>query len=241
MSRIRTYVVGRGRGCDVRLDDPSVSRRHAELVRVAGGRLYVTDCATANGTFVLAGEAWREVRQAFVDPRGRIRFGDCRMSAARLDALCVPRTMGARPVGRTRRWTRPGAWCSIRRPGRSSRRSRRTGGRASDEGCGRGAGGGDAAGGVRDRAGAGRGRVRHHLPGAGPVAGNEAGGEGVPGGAAGRRDDLADRADGVRAARGLRMGPGAVSGGSAHPGAFPSTTTSCRCTRCSRRGARPTW
>ena len=95
MSRIRTYVVGRARGCDVRLDDPSVSRRHAELVRVAGGRLYVTDCATANGTFVLAGEAWREVRQAFVDPRGRIRFGDCRMSAARLDALCAPGDGGA--------------------------------------------------------------------------------------------------------------------------------------------------
>ena len=93
MSRIRTYVVGRG--CDVRLDNPSVSWRHAELVRVANGRLYVTDCATTNGTFVLAGEEWREVRQAFVDSSGQIRFGDCRMSAARLDALCAPDDGGA--------------------------------------------------------------------------------------------------------------------------------------------------
>ena len=88
MTRIRTYVVGRARGCDVRLDDSSVSRRHAELVRLPDGRLYVTDCATTNGTFVLGGGEWREVQQTFVEPIDRIRFGDCRMTAARLDALC---------------------------------------------------------------------------------------------------------------------------------------------------------
>ena len=88
MSRLRTYVVGRERGCDVRLDDASVSRRHAEVVRVSDGRLYVTDCATTNGTFVLDGGDWRAIRQTFLEPSARIRFGDCGMTAGRLDALC---------------------------------------------------------------------------------------------------------------------------------------------------------
>ena len=88
MSRIRTYVVGRARGCDILLEDASVSRRHAEIVRLPDGHLYVTDRATTNGTFVLVGDEWRPVRQTFVKPTDSIRFGDCQMTAARLDALC---------------------------------------------------------------------------------------------------------------------------------------------------------
>ena len=95
MSRIRTYIVGRDRECDVRLDDSSVSRRHAECVRLADGRLYITDCATTNGTFVLEGEEWREVRQTFVEPSSHIRFGDYRMTAKRLNALCSRADAGA--------------------------------------------------------------------------------------------------------------------------------------------------
>ena len=85
--RVKTFVVGRDVGCDVRLDDASVSRRHAEVVLVSGGRLYVTDRATTNGTFVLDGTDWRAVRQSFVEPAGRIRFGDVEISASRLAAL----------------------------------------------------------------------------------------------------------------------------------------------------------
>jgi hypothetical protein len=43
-------VIGRG-DVDLPLDDPDVSRRHAS-VRVAGGRLEVTDLASLNGTLV---------------------------------------------------------------------------------------------------------------------------------------------------------------------------------------------
>ena len=88
MSRLRTYIVGRDRGCDVRLDDASVSRHHAEVVRLSGGRLYVTDRATTNGTFVFDGHDWRRIRQAFLKPGGRVRFGDVEMSAGRLDDSC---------------------------------------------------------------------------------------------------------------------------------------------------------
>ena len=45
-------TVGRGRGVDIRLDDPSVSRLHAELVR-RGPYVYVVDLGLSrNGTRV---------------------------------------------------------------------------------------------------------------------------------------------------------------------------------------------
>ena len=74
---------------------------------------------------------------------------------------------------------------------------------------GRDAGAGDAAGGVPDRAGAGRGGLRRHLPGARPVARWLAGGEGGTcrgtGGRAGRTG---------RSARGPVPTPGTIAGAS---------------------------
>lgn len=44
-------VIGRGEGCEVRLDDAAVSRRHARLFRV-GSEWFVEDLRSQNGTFV---------------------------------------------------------------------------------------------------------------------------------------------------------------------------------------------
>ena len=89
MSSARTYVVGREPGCDVRLHATGVSRRHAEVTLLPNGRICVTDCESTNGTFVLDGGEWHAVRQAaYLEPGDEIRFGECRMSAARLEALC---------------------------------------------------------------------------------------------------------------------------------------------------------
>ena len=98
MSQFKTYVVGREQGCDIRLDDASVSRRHAEVVPLSGGRLYVTDRGTINGTFRRDGDDWRAIRQAILEPTDRIRFGDCQMTAGRLNALC-PRDDPSPPDG----------------------------------------------------------------------------------------------------------------------------------------------
>lgn len=90
-------MVGRDPACDVVLDDEGVSRRHAELVRLPDGQLYVTDHVTTNGTFLFDGRDWRRIRQTLLSPTDRIRFGSqCSLTGARLDALC-PRA--ARPAG----------------------------------------------------------------------------------------------------------------------------------------------
>ena len=72
----------------MRLDHSTVSGRHAEVVRVGGGRLYLTDCATTKGTYVLAGREWWAIRQAVVEPTDRLRFGEFEMRVGQLDDLC---------------------------------------------------------------------------------------------------------------------------------------------------------
>ena len=44
--------IGRSASSDIRLDDPTVSRRHALLVRRPGGELSVLDDRSLNGVFV---------------------------------------------------------------------------------------------------------------------------------------------------------------------------------------------
>jgi hypothetical protein len=44
-------LVGRSKGCDLRLNTPEVSRRHAVVFR-QGGAVWITDLASANGTFL---------------------------------------------------------------------------------------------------------------------------------------------------------------------------------------------
>ena len=44
-------VIGRDGGCDVRLDDPLVSRRHAVVVTSAG-HTFIEDLDSANGLFL---------------------------------------------------------------------------------------------------------------------------------------------------------------------------------------------
>jgi pSer/pThr/pTyr-binding forkhead associated (FHA) protein len=63
-------VVGRVPDCNLRLDDPSASRRHARLEIVAG-RVWLEDLGSANGTFVNGVRIAERVKLASGD---RIRF-----------------------------------------------------------------------------------------------------------------------------------------------------------------------
>ena len=87
MSRITTYLLGRDPRCDYRIDDVSVSRRHAELVPAPDGRFHVTDRGSTGGTFVRRGREWTRIQQAWVGPADRIRFGGYEMAAAELAVL----------------------------------------------------------------------------------------------------------------------------------------------------------
>ena len=84
MSRIHCYTVGRDPSASVVLPYDTVSRVHAELIPVAGGQVYVTDCASTGGTFIDEGGHWQKITQAFVDAGGRLRFGEVEVGVERL-------------------------------------------------------------------------------------------------------------------------------------------------------------
>jgi len=72
--RADVTTVGRGRGVDIRLDDPSVSRLHAELVR-RGPYVYVADSGLSrNGTRVNG----RPVARRVLDDGDVLSFGTAR-------------------------------------------------------------------------------------------------------------------------------------------------------------------
>jgi hypothetical protein len=84
----RTFTVGRASDCDIVLADDSVSRRHAELVLVAGGEVFVTDCRSTHGTHLIQNGLVAPLHQGVVQPHASIRFGDVTMAVSEiLDAL----------------------------------------------------------------------------------------------------------------------------------------------------------
>ena len=82
--RHRLLTIGRSPKADIRLQDRSVSRLHAEFIVAARGTLHLADRSSANGTWVEAGGAWKRIRQRIVRPSDRLRFGRTTLTAAEL-------------------------------------------------------------------------------------------------------------------------------------------------------------
>ena len=81
----KTLRLGRGPDCDIVLADASVSRRHAELTIRADGRLWLRDCGSTQGTFLLTpGQAPRALKAGWVGPRDVLRFGQVELRVADL-------------------------------------------------------------------------------------------------------------------------------------------------------------
>ncbi len=66
-------IVGRDLGCEVVLNDDSVSRKHAELRRTPQGSYVVVDLGSANGTFV---GGRRIARDTSLTDGQKVRFGE---------------------------------------------------------------------------------------------------------------------------------------------------------------------
>ena len=89
---MRTYVIGRSPHADIVLADPSVARRHAELLVTDDGRLFLTDCASDAGSWRQAPSLpasagipdWQPLRQSFIDSDEPLRLGDFHCSANQL-------------------------------------------------------------------------------------------------------------------------------------------------------------
>jgi hypothetical protein len=85
-------TVGRGQGVDIHLDDPSVSRLHAELVR-RGPYVYVTDLGLShNGTRVNG----RPIARRLLDEGDVLSFGAARCRIGGLPAEDISADSGMR-------------------------------------------------------------------------------------------------------------------------------------------------
>lgn len=68
---VGAVVVGRAATCDLVIDDPTLSRRHATVQAVGDGEVVVTDHGSSNGTFVDG----RQVETVRLRPGQRVSFG----------------------------------------------------------------------------------------------------------------------------------------------------------------------
>ena len=89
-----TIIVGRSRGCDVVMSEPTVSRRHLELRAIDGAWLAV-DLRSSNGTWLLG----RRVRRARVRPGDELVLGDCAVVLEPADLAHQALRNSASPTG----------------------------------------------------------------------------------------------------------------------------------------------
>lgn len=84
MSNFSTYRIGRGSDVDIRIDDRTVSRVHAELVVTAKGAYYLTDCDSSGGSYVARNGEWEAITQDFISPMDAILLGRYQTTAQQL-------------------------------------------------------------------------------------------------------------------------------------------------------------
>lgn len=59
-----TYTIGRAADNDIIIDEPSISRRHAELIAEPGGKYRLKDLGSSNGTHIQHGGGWETIGEA---------------------------------------------------------------------------------------------------------------------------------------------------------------------------------
>lgn len=93
MADFSIYRIGRGLDADIRIDDASVSRFHAELLKTASGLYHMTDCGSLNGTYLARDGSWEPVRQAYIAAGDVIRLGAHQIEAGQLISM-IPWSSG---------------------------------------------------------------------------------------------------------------------------------------------------
>ena len=88
----RVLLVGRSREADIRLDHPTVSRLHLELVLGRAGEIYVADRSSRNGTRVEKSGEWRRITARLVSCDARLRLGDATVAVSELLRRADPPT-----------------------------------------------------------------------------------------------------------------------------------------------------
>jgi len=80
-----SWKIGRsGKKSQILLADDSVSGLHAEIVVLDDGRLYVSDCNSMNGSYILKDGQWVVFSQTYLRQGDDVRFGNYTISCDEL-------------------------------------------------------------------------------------------------------------------------------------------------------------
>lgn len=78
------YSIGRSRENDVVLADTTVSRQHAEIEDLGGGRYVLRDVGSSRGTLVQSGGQWQEITEIEVTAETPVLLGDLQTTVSAL-------------------------------------------------------------------------------------------------------------------------------------------------------------
>ena len=87
MSGYSFYRIGRSSAADIKIDDSSVSRTHAELIVTRDGSYYLTDCDSGGGSFIASGGEWAPIQQQYIRATDKILLGRYQTTAQQLIAM----------------------------------------------------------------------------------------------------------------------------------------------------------
>src|SRR5688572_12135078 len=77
----RTFILGRdASAADIAIADPSISRRHAEVVLLDDSRVFVRDLGSANGSTLLRRGARTPLSREVIARDDVVQFGDVALS-----------------------------------------------------------------------------------------------------------------------------------------------------------------
>lgn len=80
------YLVGRSSSCFHRLNDVTVSGKHATMSLEQDGKLLIIDLNSTNGTYVLRNGMKTRIYEEAVNPNDILFFGECQVPASKLIA-----------------------------------------------------------------------------------------------------------------------------------------------------------
>jgi hypothetical protein len=92
-----SYRIGRVSDNDIVIEDPSISRAHAELTSLPDGRFSVKDLGSSNGTMIQGADGWELVDEATVGADQPIRFGKRMATPTELVSLAAASAPPAEP------------------------------------------------------------------------------------------------------------------------------------------------
>lgn len=93
------FTIGRDKAADIPIADASVSRLHAELTLLEGGKVFLTDCRSSNGTFVVTHAGEHRISQETVDQNDIVKLGNVSIAVSDLVAAVQQKAGAAAAAG----------------------------------------------------------------------------------------------------------------------------------------------